>query len=99
VAGRYRPPDYDGNSTLAGRDEEANMAKDFESSLAELEQIVSEMETGDLPLQRALELFERGVQLSRNCQQQLDEAERKVELLIKGQDGQFSAVPFTFEND
>jgi exodeoxyribonuclease VII small subunit len=75
------------------------MSHNFESSLAELEQIVAEMETGDLPLQRALELFERGVQLSRACQQQLDEAERKVELLVKGTDGNLTAVPFTGEND
>jgi exodeoxyribonuclease VII small subunit len=77
------------------------MSQTFESSLAELEQIVAEMETGDLPLQRALELFERGVQLSRYCQQQLNEAERKVELLVKGQDGGILTTPFSSssEND
>jgi len=75
------------------------MSQDFETSLAELEQIVAELEAGDLSLQRALELFERGVQLSRNCQQQLDDAERKVEMLIKGQDGNMVAVPFEAEKE
>jgi exodeoxyribonuclease VII small subunit len=75
------------------------MSRDFESSLAELEQIVNELEAGDLPLQRALELFEKGVQLSRHCQQQLDEAERKVEMLVKGQEGNILAVPFDAEQD
>ncbi|MEW6733033.1 MAG: exodeoxyribonuclease VII small subunit [Acidobacteriota bacterium] len=75
------------------------MVQDFEASLAELEKIVAEMEAGDLPLQRMLELFERGVQLSRHCQQQLDEAERKVELLVKGPDGALATVPFNAESD
>ena len=59
----------------------------FESSLKELERIVEQLEAGDLPLERSLELFEQGVQLSRDCQKRLDEAERKVEILIKGNDG------------
>ncbi len=75
------------------------MSQTFENSLAELEQIVAEMENGDLPLQQALALFERGVHLSRYCQQQLNDAERKVELLVKGQDGNILTVPFTSEND
>ena len=75
------------------------MSQTFESSLTELEKIVAEMETGELPLQRALELFERGINLSRYCQQQLDEAERKVELLVKGQDGSILSKPFSNEND
>lgn len=77
------------------------MSQTFESSLTELEQIVAEMESGDLPLQKALELFERGVHLSRYCHQQLNEAERKVELLVKGQDGNILTMPFSSssEND
>jgi exodeoxyribonuclease VII small subunit len=75
------------------------MSQDFEASLSELEKIVAELEAGDLPLQHALEIFERGVQLTRHCQQQLDEAERKVEMLVKGQDGQISAVPFDSNKD
>jgi exodeoxyribonuclease VII small subunit len=75
------------------------MSQDFEASLAELEQIVTELEGGDLPLQKALELFERGVHLSRHCQRQLDEAERKVEILVKGQDGNLTSEPFDIEKD
>ena len=53
--------------------------KSFESSLEELERIVQQLEAGDLPLDRSLELFEQGVRLSRECQKRLDEAERKIE--------------------
>jgi exodeoxyribonuclease VII small subunit len=67
--------------------------KSFESSLKELEQIVEQLETGDLPLEHSLELFEQGVKLSRDCQKRLDEAERKVELLLKNDDGTFSRIP------
>ena len=66
----------------------------FESSLKELERIVEQLEAGDLPLERSLELFEQGVQLSRDCQKRLDEAERKVEILIKGSDGRYAPTPF-----
>jgi exodeoxyribonuclease VII small subunit len=66
----------------------------FESSLRELERIVGELEAGDLALERSLELFEQGVRLSRECQKRLDEAERKVEILLKGNDGSYSPAPF-----
>lgn len=75
------------------------MSRNFETSLTELETIVTQMEAGDLPLEQSLELFERGVNLYRYCQQQLDDAERRVDLLIKGQDGQYTTVPFTADND
>ena len=75
------------------------MSRNFEASLTELETIVTQMEAGDLPLEQSLELFERGVNLCRYCQKQLDEAERRVDLLIKGQDGQYTTVPFTADND
>jgi exodeoxyribonuclease VII small subunit len=68
--------------------------KNFEASLAELEQIVAQLEAGDLPLEQSLELFERGVRLSRECQKRLDEAERKVETLLKNEDGSHRVVPF-----
>jgi exodeoxyribonuclease VII small subunit len=66
----------------------------FESSLKELERIVEELEEGDLPLERSLELFEQGVKLSRECQKRLDEAERKVEILLKGSDGSYNPATF-----
>lgn len=55
--------------------------KDFESAIAELEGIVKTLEEGDLALERSLELFERGVQLSRFCHARLEEAERRIEIL------------------
>ena len=57
--------------------------KDFESAIAELETIVKRLEDGDLPLEKSLELFERGVELSRFCHSKLEEAERRVELLTE----------------
>ncbi|MCI0490284.1 MAG: exodeoxyribonuclease VII small subunit [Blastocatellia bacterium] len=68
--------------------------KSFESSLKELERIVEQLEEGDLPLEKSLELFEQGVRLSRDCQKRLDEAERKVEILLKGDDGTFTTSTF-----
>ncbi len=57
--------------------------KDFESAIAELETIVKRLEDGDLALEKSLELFERGVQLSRFCHSKLEEAERRVEILTE----------------
>ena len=55
--------------------------RDFESALAELEQLVQQLEAGDLPLEKSLALFERGVELSRYCHSQLEAAERRLEIL------------------
>ncbi len=55
----------------------------FETGLQMLEAIVKEMESGELPLERALELFERGVKLSDTCRKQLEEAESRVEKLVR----------------
>ncbi|HXP83716.1 MAG TPA: exodeoxyribonuclease VII small subunit [Bryobacteraceae bacterium] len=55
----------------------------FEAGLDQLETIVKEMETAELPLDRALELFERGVKLSAACRKQLEDAETRVEILMK----------------
>jgi exodeoxyribonuclease VII small subunit len=68
--------------------------KSFESSLRELEEIVEQLEAGDLPLEESLELFERGVRLSRECQKRLDDAERRVEILLKDQDGAYRVAEF-----
>ncbi|MEJ7616018.1 MAG: exodeoxyribonuclease VII small subunit [Pyrinomonadaceae bacterium] len=61
--------------------------KDFESSLGMLERIVRELERGDLPLEKSLQLFEEGVRLTRECQQRLNEAERRIEVLLRGPEG------------
>ncbi|HET8675395.1 MAG TPA: exodeoxyribonuclease VII small subunit [Blastocatellia bacterium] len=68
--------------------------KSFESSLRELERIVEQLEAGDLPLEQSLDLFEQGVRLSRECQRRLDEAEQKVEILLKGDDGTIRTVSY-----
>ena len=73
--------------------------RSFESSLRELEQIVQQLEGGDLPLERSLELFEQGVRLSRECQKRLDEAEHKVEILLKGVDGTVTTSPMKAPED
>jgi len=65
----------------------------FETSLSTLERIVAQLESGDLPLERALELFEEGVGLAGQCQSQLQEAERKVEMLLRER-GEIKVVPF-----
>jgi exodeoxyribonuclease VII small subunit len=59
----------------------------FEASLASLEKIVRRLEDGDLPLEESLKLFEDGVRLSRECQERLNQAERRIEILLKDEDG------------
>ena len=66
---------------------------DFETALAELEALVEKMEQGDLSLDESLKQFERGVQLTRSCQQALKDAEQKVQVLLE-KDGQQSLEPF-----
>lgn len=55
----------------------------FEAGLEELEKIVKEMEGGELPLERTLQLFEKGIALSESCRKQLEDAESRVEILIR----------------
>lgn len=66
----------------------------FEAQLASLERIVRELERGDLPLERSLELFEQGVRLSRECQERLNEAERRIEVLLRSGDGTTTTLAF-----
>jgi exodeoxyribonuclease VII small subunit len=68
----------------------------FEAGLQQLEGIVKEMEGTDLPLERALELFEKGMKLSETCRKQLEEAETRVEMLIK-RAGEVTAEPFSLD--
>jgi len=68
--------------------------KKFEPALARLEEIVQELEQGDLPLEQSLKLFEEGIKLSRICNARLEEAERKVEILLKDKGGKLTAQPF-----
>ena len=64
------------------------MAKTFEESLDQLEAIVRKLEDGDLPLEESLELFEKGVMLSRECKERLARAERRIEVLMKESNGE-----------
>jgi len=66
----------------------------FEEALAGLEGIVQRLEGGDLPLDDALKLFEEGVRLSRFCSAKLDEAEKRIEILMKGAEGEWHPEPF-----
>jgi exodeoxyribonuclease VII small subunit len=67
----------------------------FEASYKELESIVQQLEAGDLPLEKSLELYEQGVRLWRECHKRLDEAERRVEILLEGNDGNFNTAAFS----
>ena len=60
----------------------------LEKSLADLENLVEELESGDLPLEKALKKFEEGIKLTRGCQTALKEAEQRVEILLKSAGGE-----------
>lgn len=66
----------------------------FEASLARLEEVVRRLESHDVPLEEAMRLFEEGVALAKICSQRLNDAERKVELLIEREDGSYALRPF-----
>jgi exodeoxyribonuclease VII small subunit len=68
--------------------------KKFEAALERLEEIVKELEAGDLPLEQSLKLFEEGIKLSRLCNKRLEDAERRVEVLLKDNAGNITARPF-----
>lgn len=61
--------------------------RSFEASLEALEQIVRQLEQGDLPLEKSLQLFEQGIRLSRECQERLNQAERRIEVLLQDNQG------------
>ena len=72
---------------------------DFERSLGRLEEVVRRLESPQLSLDEAMKLFEEGVELSRECQKQLEEAEGRVEILLKKADGKMAAGPFEPEGE
>ena len=73
--------------------------KAFESSLEELERIVRELEQGELTLEKSLELFEQGVKLSRECQERLNQAERRIEMLTRDNQGRAIVTAFEPESE
>jgi exodeoxyribonuclease VII small subunit len=78
---------------MAENQEGAKPVESFETCLEDLEKVVRELEGGDLTLERSLELFERGMGLSDSCRKQLEEAETRVEMLLR-KDGKMTAEPF-----
>ena len=72
---------------------EPRPASDFEAGLVELENIVKEMEGSELSLERSMELFEKGMALTETCRNQLQEAETRVEMIMK-KEGKFQPEPF-----
>jgi len=71
--------------------------KDFEAAIAELESIVKKLEEGDLPLEQSLQLYERGVHLSRYCHARLEETERRIEIL--NERGELKPAPASLGSD
>jgi exodeoxyribonuclease VII small subunit len=71
--------------------------KDFEAAIAELESIVKKLEEGELPLEQSLELYERGMKLSRFCHSRLEEAERRIEVL--NERGELKSAPASLGSD
>ena len=77
----------------------AKKKEKFEEALQKLEAIVAQIEEGDLPLEETLKAFEEGVRLARFCASKLDEAERKVEKLMRDQAGKLQTTSFSEEED
>ena len=73
--------------------------KTFEQSMKQLEQIVRELESGDLPLELALKKFEEGVELSKFCSQKLEETERRISLLMQNSSGAIVEKPFPVSDE
>jgi exodeoxyribonuclease VII small subunit len=88
MAGRIKIAAYNG-----AMPEDKTLSRSFEASLEELERIVKELEKGDLPLEQSLALFENGMRLSAECKRQLEDAESRVEILMK-RGAEVVAVPF-----
>ncbi len=73
--------------------------KTFEIAMKQLEQIVQDLETGDMPLEKAIKKFEEGIQISKYCSEKLDASEKKITLLMQDSDrGEISEIPFVTEN-
>jgi exodeoxyribonuclease VII small subunit len=72
--------------------------KTFEQALKQLEQIVQELESGDIPLEKAIKKFEEGIELSKFCAETLDESEKRITILTQDAAGNVSDMPFTAEN-
>ena len=86
-------------NTPTAKKPEPQKKPEFERSLARLEEVVRRLESPQLSLDDAMKLFEEGVALSRECQKQLEEAEGRVEILLKKADGKLAAEPYEHERE
>ena len=75
----------------------AKKEKSFEEAISELESIVEKLENGELPLDESIEIFQKGIELSKFCSKRLDEVERKISILIEDEKGQVREEAFTPE--
>ena len=69
--------------------------KTIEQAMKQLEQIVQDLESGDMPLEKAIKTFEEGVQLSKFCSKKLDETEKRITILMQNSEGKIAEVPFS----
>jgi exodeoxyribonuclease VII small subunit len=69
----------------------------FEDSLTRLEQLVGQLESGNLPLEESLKVFEEGIALARRCAKYLEDAEKRIEVLTKDEQGALGTKPFSWE--
>jgi exodeoxyribonuclease VII small subunit len=72
--------------------------KTFEQAMKQLEQIVQDLESGDIPLEKAIKKFEEGIQLSKYCTEKLDESEKRITILMQDATGKVSDIPFAAPN-
>lgn len=73
--------------------------KNFEKAMKELEDLVAKLEQGELTLEESLHLFEQGIKLSRSCSKMLDDAEQKVNILVKDKNGEIIKQPFKIDGE
>lgn len=92
-------PGTSAGSPVFGKKETRMAEQNFEKALVELEGIVDKLEGGDLKLNESLGLFEKGVKLARYLRNELDKAERKIEILLKDEKGEVKAQPFSEVSD
>ena len=73
--------------------------KTFEQAMKQLEQIVQDLESGDMPLEKAIKTFEEGIALSKFCSEKLDETEKRITILMPDAEGNLSESPFPADNE
>jgi exodeoxyribonuclease VII small subunit len=71
--------------------------KTFEQAMKQLEKIVQDLESGDMPLEKSIKTFEEGIQLSKFCSEKLDETEKRITILMQNSDGKVFETPFSAE--